>query len=131
MSNSNILQCSWLHEVPPKQETGRKDNLKRRRQIIFFLSGCCFWLGCISDCLAVQSLRMKFISDPSIFFHILSSYLHLLRLIDLTISSCSHQGAVTDKPWERLEQYSPQKVKSLPHKAVTHSSLATVLSPLW
>lgn len=66
MSDSNFLRCSCLHGVPAKQETERKD-LKGTRWTIFFLSGCCCWVGCISDCLAVQSVRMKFISYPSIF----------------------------------------------------------------
>ena len=129
-SDSSLLQCRCLHEVPSNQEMGRKDNLKRMRWTIFFLSDCCCCVGRVSDCLTQQSVRMKFISIWA-FFHILGSYLHLLRLIDLTASSCSHQGAITDKPWEGLKQYSPQKVKSVHHRAVTHSSLVTVLSPCW
>lgn len=74
---------------------------KDRCDLVGYFSTC-FCTLCICNCFAPQSVGMKFISNQSI-PHIHSSYLHLLRLIDLTTFSCSHQGTFADSLWEGLQ----------------------------
>lgn len=78
------------------------NDLRKTCNPVGYFSTCCFCAHCICNCFALQSVGMKFISNQSI-CHIHSSYLHLLRLIDLTTFSCSHQGTFADSLWEGLQ----------------------------
>lgn len=65
MSDSNLLRCSCFTWGASKTRN-RKEG-PERNEVNNFLSQWLLLLGWLRDCLAVQSVRMKFISYPSIF----------------------------------------------------------------
>lgn len=86
------------HPITQQCADRRNGNVFRKTpSLVWYFPTCCSCARCICNCFTQRSVRMKFISNQSI-SHIHSSYLHLLRLIDLTTFSCSHQGALAWQP---------------------------------
>lgn len=62
------MQLFYMKCHQTKKRAGRTI-WKKKRWTLFFLSGCCCCVDCVSHCLTQQSVKMKFISDPSTFPH--------------------------------------------------------------
>lgn len=79
------------------EDRWNQNGLRKTHCWVWYFSICCFCVCRISNCFTQQLVGMQFLSNQST-FRIHSSYLHLLRLIDLTTFSLFPSGCTCRQP---------------------------------
>lgn len=95
-----------------------------------FSQWLCFCVCCKRDCLTQQSVRMKFISDESIFPH----FGFVFTFVKVNRPDNFFMFSPGSSHWQTTggnETIFSRESKSVYCRAATHSFLAAVLSPYW
>lgn len=115
----------------PTKPTERQERQPEKNEVNNFISQwLCFCVCCKRDCLTQQSVRMKFISDESIFPH----FGFVFTFVKVNRPDNFFMFSPGSSHWQTTggnETIFSGESKSVYCRAATNSFLAAVLSPYW